>query len=65
MNEYTLWTSVVDLQNLQFYFRTFGDQTLHSVDVRKALVATNGQITQLPMETNHPTPIVPVTAGER
>ncbi len=65
VDEYTLWTSVVDLQNLQFYFRTFGDQTLHSVDVRKALVATNGQITQLPMETNHPTPIVPVTAGER
>ncbi|HEY1654259.1 MAG TPA: choloylglycine hydrolase family protein [Candidatus Tumulicola sp.] len=61
VDEYTLWTSVVDLQNLQFYFRTFDDQTLRSVDVRKALAAANGQIQQLPMESGRPTPIEPVT----
>lgn len=63
VDEYTLWTSVADLQNLQFYFRTFDDQTLRSVDVRKALAQSNGQIRQLPMETEGPTPIVPVALG--
>src|SRR6185437_10654564 len=48
VDEYTLWTSVEDLQNLQFYFRTFDDQTLRSVDVRKALAESNGRIRQLP-----------------
>lgn len=64
VDEYTLWTSVEDLQNLQFYFRTFDDQTLRSVDVRKALAESNGRIRQLPMETGRPTPIVPVELGK-
>jgi len=60
-DEYTLWTSANDLANGQFYFRTFTDQTLRSVDVRKALAATGGKISELPMESNQLTPIVPVT----
>jgi choloylglycine hydrolase len=59
VDEYTLWTSVADLGNLQFYFRTFGDQTLHGVDVTKTLAGTSGKIVQFPMESGTTTPIVP------
>jgi choloylglycine hydrolase len=59
VDEYTLWTSVADLGNLQFYFRTFGDQTLHGVDVVKTLAGANGKVVQFPMESGSTTPIVP------
>jgi choloylglycine hydrolase len=59
VDEYTLWTSVADLGNLQFYFRTFGDQTLRGVDVRKTLAAANGAIAQFAMESGTTTPVVP------
>jgi len=59
-DEFTSWTSAEDLKNLMFYFRTYHDQTLRSVDVRKALAAAGGKITSLPMESGRTTPIVPV-----
>jgi choloylglycine hydrolase len=61
VDEYTLWTTAEDLKNLKFYYRTFDDQTLRALDVRKALNAAGGKIQELPMETNEPTPIVPVS----
>jgi choloylglycine hydrolase len=60
IDEWTLWTSAEDLTNLQFYFRTFNDQSLHSVDVRKALTSAGSSIKYLPMESEQPTPITPV-----
>jgi choloylglycine hydrolase len=61
-DEYTSWTSASDLKNLTFYFRTYDDQTLRSVDVRKALAAAGGKIASLPMESGETTPIVTVDA---
>ena len=60
IDEWTLWTSAEDLNNLQFYFRTYNDQTLRNVDVRKALAASGGKIRMMPMETTQTTPIVAV-----
>jgi choloylglycine hydrolase len=60
IDEYTLWTSVNDLNNEMFYFRSFTDQTMRGLDVKKALAASGGKIQQLPLETTQPTPIVPV-----
>ncbi len=60
VDEYTLWTSAEDLKNGQFYFRSFTDQTLRGLDVRKALAASGGTFTELPLETTLPSPIVPV-----
>jgi choloylglycine hydrolase len=57
-DEFTSWTSANDLKNLVFYFRTYHDQTLRSVDVRKALANAGGKITSLPMESGQTTPIV-------
>jgi choloylglycine hydrolase len=61
IDEWTLWTAANDLTNLQFYFRTFDDQSLRSVDVRKALASAGSAIKYLPMETEQPTPITGVT----
>jgi choloylglycine hydrolase len=42
--EMTTWTSASDLKNLRWYFRTYEDQSIRSVDLTKALAAANGQI---------------------
>jgi choloylglycine hydrolase len=60
IDEWTLWTSAEDLSNLQFYFRTFNDQSLRSVDVRKALTTAGSSVNYLEMETERPTPITSV-----
>jgi choloylglycine hydrolase len=60
IDEWTLWTSAEDLSNMQFYFRTFNDQSLRSVDVRKALAAAGSNVTYLQMESDQPTPITSV-----
>jgi choloylglycine hydrolase len=61
VDEWTTWTSVDDLQNLVFAWRTFNDQTLRSVDVRKALASAGSTMRYLPMESAHATPIVNMT----
>jgi choloylglycine hydrolase len=42
--EITTWTSASDLKNLHWYFRTYDDQSVRSVDLPKALEAAHGQI---------------------
>lgn len=37
--EITEWTSVADLKNLRWYFRTFSDQSIHMVDLKQAVDA--------------------------
>jgi choloylglycine hydrolase len=52
--EYTTWTSASDLKNLRWYFRTYGDQSIHSVDLPKALAAAQGKIKVIKMESQQP-----------
>ncbi|MGA2761338.1 MAG: choloylglycine hydrolase family protein [Candidatus Cybelea sp.] len=61
IDEWTLWTSAADLTNLQFYFRTFNDQSLRGVDVRKTLASAGSTVKYLPMESDQPTPITSVS----
>jgi choloylglycine hydrolase len=35
-------TSVADLKNLRWYFRTFEDQSIHVVDLKQAVAAATG-----------------------
>ena len=49
MDEITEWTSVADLKNLRWYFRTFEDQSIHMVDLKRA-VAAKGEIATIEME---------------
>ena len=42
--EITEWTSVADLKNLRWYFRTHEDQSIRMVDLKEALAAAKGEI---------------------
>jgi choloylglycine hydrolase len=48
--EITEWTSVADLKNLRWYFRTFGDQSIRMVDLKQAVAAAKGEMRTIPME---------------
>jgi choloylglycine hydrolase len=61
VDEWTLWTSAEDLTNGRFYFRTFNDQSLRSVDVHAALANAGSNVTYLEMESTTPTPITSVS----
>jgi len=42
--DYTQWTSVADLKNLTYSVKTYEDQSIRKIDVRKALDAAKGKI---------------------
>ena len=48
--EITEWTSVNDLQNLRWYFRTHQDQSIRVVDLKEAIKAAKGEIRTIEME---------------
>ncbi len=48
--EITEWTSVADLKNLRWYFRTFEDQSIHMVDLKEAIDAANGKVGTIKMQ---------------
>jgi choloylglycine hydrolase len=50
MDETTEWTSVADLKNLRWYFRTFEDQSIHMVDLKQAVEAAKGEMATIEME---------------
>ncbi len=52
--EATTWTSASDLKNLHWYFRTYDDQSIRSVDLAKALAAAHGQIRFIKMDRPQP-----------
>ena len=52
--ESTTWTSVSDLKNLRWYFKTYGDQSIHSVDLTKAIAAAKGKIKLIKMNSSQP-----------
>jgi choloylglycine hydrolase len=50
LDEITEWTSVADLKNLRWYFRTYKDQSIHMVDLKQAVDAAKGQVGVIEME---------------
>lgn len=50
--DYTVWTSVADLEKLRWAFRTCEDQSRRSVEVRKSLDAARGQAKVIPMDSS-------------
>lgn len=59
--DFTTWTSVSDLKQLRFSWRTYGDPQVKTVDLRQALNATRGQMRLLPMGPQRPTDSSPST----
>ena len=52
--DYTVWTSVADLKNLQYAFKTYKDQSIRSIDVGKALAAAGNEIQVIEMDSEQP-----------
>jgi choloylglycine hydrolase len=50
--DYTMWTSVADLQNDRWYFRTYDDQAIRMVDLRTALASAGNKIGYISMNSH-------------
>ena len=48
--DYTIWSSVADLQDLRWSFRTYTDQSIRTVDLREALSAAEGKVRRISIE---------------
>jgi choloylglycine hydrolase len=59
--DFTTWTAVSDLKNLQFNWHTYGDPQLKSLDLRQALAAAGSKPRLLPMGPQQPTDVMPLT----
>jgi len=60
--DFTTWTSVADLRNLTYSWRTYGDPQIKTLNLRQALAATQaGQPRLLPMGPQRPTDRSPST----
>jgi choloylglycine hydrolase len=62
VDEVTEWTSVADLKNLRWYFRTRMDQSIHVVDLKQAVDAAKGQTKIIKMEGTEQ-PVANVSTG--
>jgi len=52
--DYTIWSSVTDLKNLTWSFRTYEDQSIRMVDVKQALAAADGKVRHISMRSQQP-----------
>ncbi len=52
--ELTQWTAVSDTKNLRWYFKTYDDQNIHVVDVKRAVDAAKGEIRTIDMKSEQP-----------
>jgi len=52
--DYTLWTSVADLKNLKWYFRTYDGQSIRAVDFPEAIAAAKGKTKAIKMDSKQP-----------
>ena len=50
VDEIAEWTSVADLKNLRWYFRTFADQSIRMVNLKEAVAAAKGEMRTIEME---------------
>jgi choloylglycine hydrolase len=51
-DEITEWTSVADLKNLRWYFRTHQDQSIRMVDLKEAVAAAKDKVSIIEMENS-------------
>ncbi|WP_094559361.1 linear amide C-N hydrolase [Synechococcus sp. 8F6] len=61
---FTTWTSVADLRNLQFNWKTYGDQRVRTLDLRAALQAAGSQLLLIPMGPQDPASVSPTIPVE-
>ena len=52
--DYTVWTIVADLKNLHYAFKTYKDQSIRTIDVKKALAGAGDKIRVIEMDSKQP-----------
>ncbi len=52
--DYTVWTSVADLKNISYSFKTYKDQSIRTIDVHKALTAAGKGVKVIEMDSKQP-----------
>jgi choloylglycine hydrolase len=52
--DYTVWTIAADLKNLHYSFKTYKDQSIRTIDVRKALAGAGNKIQVIEMDSKQP-----------
>lgn len=52
--DYTVWTTASNLRDITWAFRTYNDQSIRSIDVRKSLLAAGDKIRVLEMDSSQP-----------
>ena len=52
--DYTVWTSVADLKNVSYSFKTYKDQSIRTIEVNKALAAAGDGIKVIEMDSQQP-----------
>ena len=52
--DYTVWSSVADLKDLTWSFKTYNDQSIRTIDLRQALDAAKGQVRHIAMDSKQP-----------
>ena len=50
--DFTQWTSVMDLKNLTYSVKTYQDQSIRKIDVRKALDAAKGEVKVIKLKSS-------------
>jgi len=52
--DYTVWSSVADLKDLTWSFKTYDDQSIRTINLRQALDAAKGQVRHIAMDSKQP-----------
>jgi choloylglycine hydrolase len=52
--DYTVWSSVANLRDLTWSFKTYKDQSIRTVDVKQALAAAKGKVRHISMDSTQP-----------
>lgn len=52
--DYTQWTSISDLKNMTFAIKTYKNQTIRSIDVRKALAKAGNEVKVIELDAEQP-----------
>ena len=52
--DYTQWTSIADLKNMTYAIKTYKDQSIRSIDVRKALAKAGSEVKVIALDSKQP-----------
>jgi choloylglycine hydrolase len=52
--DFTQWTSIADLKNMKYAIKIYKNQTIRSIDVRKALAGAGNKVKVIELDVEQP-----------